>query len=91
MWTLLILIGLAWGSYPIAGAARCAPGHGFSFLPELLIFPAVFFGVARLIDDFAMPWGRCTVGGVCLAMLVIHLSIIIRYLRRSGPGGNIAA
>jgi hypothetical protein len=91
IWTLIILIGLAWLSYPIAGAAGCAEdvvdgkrpkGAGFSFLPELIILPVAFFGVAALIDFFAMPWGRRIVGGFCVLMFATHVYVILRGLYR---------
>jgi hypothetical protein len=65
-WTLII-IALAWLPYPFAGVANVSAevlegkrhkDAGFSFLPELIVFPALLFGIASLIDCFAMPWGR---------------------------------
>jgi hypothetical protein len=89
--TLVILVGVAWLSYPLAGAAgvaadvlggRRAKGAGFSFLPEMIVFPAAFFGVAGVIDYFAMPWGRRVVGGVCVVMFGVHVYLFVRGWRR---------
>ena len=90
MWTLIILIGLAWGSYPFAGAVRNAP-RGFSCVAELLVFPAVFLGVAAAVDYFVRPWGSCLVGAICLVMLAIHACVVIRHLFRRRPSDRIAA
>ncbi len=63
-WTLVLLIALAWLSYPIVGAlgvaASVAEGTlpkdaGFSFMLELIVFPPLFLGVAVLVDHFALP------------------------------------
>ena len=65
LWILISLIALFWLSYPIFGgigvAALVASGErsddaGFSFLPELIVLPPVFFGIAAAIDYIAMPW-----------------------------------
>jgi polyferredoxin len=78
-------------SYPIAGAAsvavnaiegKCPKDAGFSFLPEVIVFLAASFGLATLIDYFAMPWGRRTVGGLCVVVIIQHLYIIVRGIRR---------
>jgi hypothetical protein len=99
-WTLLILIGLAWLSYPFAGAASVSADvldgkrpkdAGFSFLPELIIFPAAFFGVAALVDYFAMPWGRRIVGGICVVIFAMHVYVFLRCLRRIRSAKNTAA
>jgi hypothetical protein len=91
IWTLAILITAAWLSYPVAGAAGVAvavsegkrpKGAGFSFLPELIAFPAAFFGVAAVIDRLAMPWGRWIVGGLCILMFVMHIYLILRAIRK---------
>jgi hypothetical protein len=86
-WTLVLLIALAWLSYPIVGALGVAVAvargsrpedAGFSFLPELIVFPPLFLGLAMLIDYFAMPWGRWIVGILCIAMLAFGLIACIR-------------
>ena len=94
-WTLVLLIAVAWLSYPIVGAlgvaASIAEGArpkdaGFSFLPELIVFPPLFLGVAMLIDYFAMPWGRWIISSLCIAMLAFGLIACIRnalVIRRS--------
>lgn len=91
VWLLVLLIALAWLSYPVAGAASVSAaihegkrdkGSGFSFLPELIVFPAAFLCLAALIDWWAMPWGRMIVGGMCLLMIIAHLVILARSLRR---------
>ncbi|MCC7375699.1 MAG: hypothetical protein IT581_13660 [Verrucomicrobiales bacterium] len=75
IWTLIIVIAVAWLSYPFAGGARLRldvlegrrpKDAGFSFLPELLVFPAAFLCTAIVIDHFAMPYGRRIVGGICI-------------------------
>ena len=87
IWTLLILIAFAWLSYPFAGGAavhlavlegRRPSGAGFSFLPELIVLPIAFFGVAALVDYFAMPVGRWIVAGVCATMLALHVYVFLR-------------
>jgi hypothetical protein len=99
-WTLLILIGLAWLSYPFAGAAKVSAdvldakqrrGAGFSFLPELIVFPAAFFGAAALIDYFAMPWGGRLVGGICVVMFAVHVYHFLRGLHRIRSVKNTTA
>jgi hypothetical protein len=99
-WTLLIFIGIAWLSYPFAGAASVSAdvvdgkrpkGAGFSFLPELIVFPAAFFGVAALIDSFAMPWGRWIVGTICVAMFAMHVYLFMRGLHRIRSAKNANA
>ncbi len=99
LWTLLILIGLAWLSYPLASAATVSAdvldgkrpeGAGFSFLPELIVFPAAFFGGAALIDYFALPWGRRAVGGLCVLMLAGNIYLFLRGLHRIRSAKNTA-
>lgn len=86
-WTLILLIALAWLSYPIVGAigvaAAIADGTrpkdaGFSFLPELIVFPPLFLGLAMLIDFFAMPWGRWIVAALSIIMMSYGLIVSIR-------------
>lgn len=93
-WMLVLLITLAWLSYPIVGAlgvaASIAEGTrpkdaGFSFMPELIVFPPLFLGVAVLVDHFALPWGRWMVGTLCVIMLVASVVSAIRnvmFIRR---------
>jgi|694.fasta_scaffold22624_11 hypothetical protein len=77
-WLLILLIATAWLLYPIAGAANVAAlvadgkrpeGAGFSFFPELIVFPASFFIVAAAIDWIAMPIGRMSIGLLCVIMI----------------------
>ncbi|MFO0942581.1 MAG: hypothetical protein U0930_17735 [Pirellulales bacterium] len=77
-WWLVLLISAAWLLYPIAGGINVAAlvvegkrpiGAGFSFLPELIVFPACFFIVAAAIDWIAMPWGRLLIGLLCVIMI----------------------
>lgn len=91
IWTLIILIALAWLSYPFAGVASVSAdvlegkrpkGAGFSFLPELILYPAVFLGIAAMIDSFAMPWGRWIVGGLCVVIFSMHLFLFLRAVLR---------
>jgi hypothetical protein len=100
IWTLIILIALAWLSYPFAGAASVSAdvldgkrpkGAGFTFLPELIVFPAAFFGMAALIDDFAMPWGRRIVGGLCVVMFAMHVFLFLHSLLRIRSAKKTAA
>jgi hypothetical protein len=88
-WELTLLVAVTWLAYPIVGAisvsAAIARGlrsqdAGFSFLPELLIFPPLFLGFAAGIDFLAMPWGRRIVASVCTLMLVIGFAGSIRNL-----------
>ena len=87
IWTLIILIALTSLLYPLAGAARVQlavlegkrpKGAGFSFLPELIVFPLAFFGVAAAIDLFVMPYGRWIVAGICVAMLALQVYELVR-------------
>ncbi|XZE53019.1 hypothetical protein SH139x_004732 [Planctomycetaceae bacterium SH139] len=89
LWTLILLIALAWLSYPIVGtiglAAAIAEGTrpkdaGFSFMPELIVFPPLFLGVAVLIDYFAMPWGRWIVAALSIVMLICGFVVSLRNL-----------
>ena len=66
-WALLVLIGLAWLTYPLAGAADVSadasegisPNHaGFSFLPELFLLPAVEWAVALIAERRDGLWRR---------------------------------
>jgi len=77
LWILTSLIALFWLSYPVFGAIRVSASiargdrptdAGFSFLPELIVFPPAFFVVAVAIDYIAMPWGRWLVSGLCLSL-----------------------
>jgi hypothetical protein len=84
-----MFIGLAWGTYPLAGAAQVAiyiqqgkrpADAGFSFLPEVLIFPLLFFGIAAGINSRAeAPTGSWLVAGLCCLMLAWHLLVLTRY------------
>jgi len=98
LWGLYALVAAAWLSYPIVGAAAVSarnsttdpPGNaGFSFLPELIIFPPIFLAIAFAIDSIAMPWGRWIVGLLCIIMLVagtVSLVLNIVTLRRNSRG-----
>ena len=86
-WMLILFIALAWLSYPIVGAigvaAAIAEGTrpkdaGFSFLPELIVYPPLFLGLAMLIDYLAMPWGRWIVAALCVIMMCYGLIVSIR-------------
>lgn len=88
---LLLLIALAWLSYPFAGAARVTadkiegkrtPGEGFSCLPELIIFPLVSLGLAYLIDWVAMPYGQWIIGSLSLLLFLVHCFVILKSIRR---------
>ena len=75
LWILISLIALFWLSYPIFGgigvAALVASGErsddaGFSFLPELIVLPIVFFGDCRrnrlycnAVGQMACFWSLC--------------------------------
>jgi hypothetical protein len=107
IWILIVLIALAWLLYPVTGAAgvhvavlegKRPKDAGFSFLPELIVFPAVFFGVAAAIDYLAMPYGRWIIAGVCVAMLVLQAFVLLRCFMRvrqlehhNKPSGGNAA
>lgn len=87
LWAFVVLVVVTWLSYPFAGGAvvrlevlegKRPKDAGFSFLPELLVFPAAFFVAAAVIDHFAMPYGRWLVGGVCVLMLGVHGYILAR-------------
>lgn len=89
LWALILLIVVTWLFYPIVGAIGVAAAiaqnkrrkdAGFSFMPELMIFPPIFFGIAMLIDFFAMPWGRWIIGTLCVVMLVFGFISCIRNL-----------
>ena len=98
-WMLILLIALAWLSYPIVGAigvaAAIAEGTrpkdaGFSFMPEWIVCPPLFLGFAMLIDYLAMPWGRWIVAALCMIMMSYGLivsirnMIVMRRLRKAG-------
>lgn len=97
---LLVLLAAAWLTYPLAGIAdvrasvaekKRPPGSGFSFLPELIVFPASFLGVSWLIDWIAKPWGRNLVGSLCLVMAIHHLFVLVRRLMKIGRLNRSAA
>ena len=78
-WLLATVIISTWLLYPIVGAigvaASVATGDspedaGFSFLPELILYPPIFFGIAVLIDSFTNHIGSFVVAGVSAAMIV---------------------
>ncbi|QDV26754.1 hypothetical protein [Aureliella helgolandensis] len=80
-YALVLLILITWLAYPAVGiiSLRAAiargdrpPDAGFSYLPELIIYPPLFFGFAMLVDFFVMPWGRLLVGLLCVIMLVLY-------------------
>ena len=98
LWLLILLIASAWLLYPIVGAigvaAAIAEGTrpkdaGFSFLPELIVFPPLFLGTAILIDYFAMPWGRWVIASLSVIMLIygfvvsVYSLIAIRRIKQA--------
>ena len=95
IWILISLIALFWILYPIFGAtgvgAAISRGDrpedaGFSFLPETIVFPPVFFGIAMAIDYVAMPWGRLIVASFCVLLIawgVIASTYSIIEIRRA--------
>lgn len=89
LWTLILLIALNWLMYPIVGAISVgeaiARGNrpedaSFSFMPELIVFPPLFLGLAMLIDYFVEPWGRWIVATLCVAMMLWGVVISVRSL-----------
>jgi len=77
LWILIFSIALFWLSYPVFGAIGVAlsvargdspSDAGFSFLPELIVFPPIFFVVAAGVDYIAMPLGRWIVSGLCVLL-----------------------
>jgi hypothetical protein len=85
------MIAAAWLSYPIAGAAnlgaltaegKAAEDAGFSFMPELIVFPPMFFGIAWGIDRIAEPWGSRLIAAVCAVMICLHIKVVIQGFRR---------
>ncbi|HSH94710.1 MAG TPA: hypothetical protein VK968_11240 [Roseimicrobium sp.] len=90
-WLFLAVIVVAWLTYPLAGAVSVAaesregkrPANaGFSFLPELIIFPLALAAVAAIVDFLARPWGSRIVGGLCVVMIFHHTFVIVRSLRK---------
>ena len=78
-WILSLIVAATWLTYPIAGAigvaASVAKGTspedaGFSFLPELIVFPALSIGAALSLDYFVAPMGSVLVGGFTAIMFV---------------------
>ena len=49
-------------------------------MPELIVFPPLFFGIAMLIDYFAMPWGRWIVASLCILMMAYGFVVSLRNL-----------
>ena len=99
VWILISSILLFWLSYPVFGAigvsASIARGDspddaGFSFLPELIVFPPIFFAIAAAIDYVVMPWGRLIVSGLCLLLFAWGVIASIRsviLIRRANNAG----
>ncbi len=98
--TLVFLVLLFWLSYPLFGgigvAVRVKRGTrpkdaGFSFLPELIVFPPLFLLVAFFIDCFAAPWGRWIVGMISLILFLYGVGVSIAgliELKRDEPPLN---
>ncbi|WP_146534834.1 hypothetical protein [Rubripirellula reticaptiva] len=89
IYALVLLIAITWLAYPAVGiiGLRAAiargdrpPDAGFSYLPELIIYPPLFFGFAMIVDFFVMPWGRWFVGILCAIILVLFAVDIGRNL-----------
>jgi hypothetical protein len=88
-WLLILLVATAWGIYPFAGAANVAAlvaqgkrpvGAGFSSVPELIVYPACFLTAAAAVDWIAMPWGRLSIGLLCITMIVSLVWTTLRSL-----------
>jgi len=98
IWILISLIALYWLSYPIFGAIGVAAAvsrgerpedAGFSFMPELIVFPPVFFGFAMAIDHVALPWGRWIVSGFCVLLFVWSMVASIISIARIHKAKNV--
>ena len=72
----VLLIAAAWIMYPFVGIinlrASIAKGDrpadaGFSYFPELILFPALFYVFAAITN----PWGCWIVSLLCVAMLIL--------------------
>lgn len=90
-WQLAVLIFCAWFLCAVAALMQVAvedsrhplPSgrRGVSIIPYF-IPPAVFWGIAKLIDRGAAPWGTTVVGYLHAAFAVILLVSIARDWRR---------
>ena len=78
-WILVLIVAATWLAYPVAGAigvaASVAEGTlpentGFSFLPELILFPTLSVSAALLFDCFVDPVGSILIGGATMALFV---------------------
>lgn len=85
-WLLVTFITVAWILYPVAGAlhvdlkirqGRVPEDAGFSFLPELLVFPILFLVVAKGIDWFINPWGSYFITVLSLLCFAMHCNAIL--------------
>jgi hypothetical protein len=94
-WVLGLFIFAVWFLWALTGAVGVAARDarrgipegqwgGFSAAPVIPIFPAVFWGMAWLIDRAFRPWGTAVIGAahaVYAVCLVVSLFRDLRYLR----------
>jgi hypothetical protein len=88
---LLILVLLAWllwavgalhGHHIAKREGRVRADSGVSVAPIIPLFPLGFFGLAKLIDQAASPWGTWLVGGLhVLLALAFTLAIAWQTIR----------
>jgi hypothetical protein len=91
MWTLAIIITIAWLLWIVASLLsleadkrqmKRLPDAGVSILPVIPVFPMLLFGIAWVIDRYALPWGTRIIGGVHLLLIAIYTIGIIQEVLR---------
>lgn len=83
-WPLAAWLVAAWCLWAAADARRGVPEGergGVSIFPALPLFPALFWGLAWLVDRVAAPWGTRTVAGLHAAFAAALVASIVRNLR----------
>jgi hypothetical protein len=83
-WLLLLVVSLTWCLWVVAAvegraaadAAKRTPSDkrgGVSILPVIPLFPLVLFGVAKVVDIIADPWGTRVI-------VILHLLLALALL-----------
>jgi hypothetical protein len=99
-WILPSSICLAWALWVVACATQVelenarhplpdGGRRGFSPAPVIPVFPLVFWGLARLIDLFAAPWGSIVIASLHGMFAVVYGYSIVRcWMRYRSVGGD---
>jgi hypothetical protein len=88
-WSLLLLVFVAWCLLCSEGAMRVAlrnatdplpdgSRRGYSCLPVVPIFPLILWGIAKLIDQRASPWGTDVIGAIHALFGLYFVVLLVR-------------